>query len=958
MTWRLFVAILSISGLNCGTATADDPDAQPRSVDQSLQCFEVRDGFEVQVVASEPQVQDPISIAWAPDGRLLVVEMAGYPRDPQRGRIRVLSDADRDGRFERSEIFADGLSFPTSVQPWKSGVLVTCAPDILYLEDRNGDGVADHQEIWFSGFTSGNPQHQINHLEWGLDNRFHCSNGDVGGVVDSTKTGKSVWIHGLDFSFSPVDRSMQTLTGMSQYGRCRNDWGDWVGCNNLIPGWQAVIQQRYLERNMHVHYPMMSVPLLTPGMAGPVYPIGAKRQRLNELDLQNRFTSACGPTFFREAAWGPRFQNSYFVCEPAHGLVRHEWIDDRAPELSSQTDADQQREFLASRDLWFRPVQVRTGPDGALWVVDMYRRVIEHPEYIPKTLHEKLAFREGEGHGRIYRIVKRDVKLHPKFDVDDLSGPKLAKQLATSNGTRRDLVHQRILAFEFKSAAEELEAVAADPRPEVRLSALSVLDGLEALDRATLIKALSDKHSAVRRFAVEACELRLDSDPAIAEPFLKRMDDDDQRVRLQLALSLGEWQDPRAATALAKLAVCDAESEWMIAAVLSSSSNNARSVLKSVLNLPEQVDRKLAIVEQLLPAAMLTDDHVAAMAARSILKNDHQPWRFRVLHSLLTTVERQGSSLAELQQHDDDRQRQVFLGLNDVIEQARQAIRGNRLPADERVVAIRLLGRHRDTWSRDQKLIFQSLEPSAPWVVHSAAIAAGLRYADAAVFQRFLQRWGHLGPRQRAALLEAAVFKPDWLQVLMDQIEAGKISAGALAESYRGRILLHRDTEVQRRAAKLFTRPAPRQAVIDQYVQADPEQGNAARGLVLFKKNCIGCHRFRTHGDGPGPALDAMARLGRKQLLENILDPSRAVEPRYVEYLIRTTDGRSLSGMVKQTTGQTLHLFDANAQTTIVKFDEIESFQSRERSIMPANWESTLSPAQMADLLAFLRGDR
>ncbi len=216
----------------------------PKDPQQSLACLQVRSGFRVELVCSEPLVSDPIAIDWGPDGRLWVVEMGDYPQgqddaEMARGRIRFLEDTDHDGRYDRSTVFLDGLSFPTGVMCWENGVLITCAPDLLYAEDVDGDGKADRREVLFRGFVEGNPQHRVNCLRWGLDNWVYGANGDSGGIILSLKTGRQVDIHARDFRLRPDTGVLETQTGMSQYGRCRDDWGNWFGGRNLQPSWHC-----------------------------------------------------------------------------------------------------------------------------------------------------------------------------------------------------------------------------------------------------------------------------------------------------------------------------------------------------------------------------------------------------------------------------------------------------------------------------------------------------------------------------------------------------------------------------------------------------------------------------------------------------------------------------------------------------------------------------------------------
>ena len=218
--------------------------------------IEVPEGFEVQLVAAEPLVMDPVAMDWGADGRLWVVEMADYPlgiagQSRPGGRVRCLQDVDRDGIYDRSTLWIDHLSTPTGIIAWRQGVLISAAPDILYVEDTDGDGQADHQEVLYTGFNQGNQQHRVNGFCWGLDNWLYLANGDSGGVIVSKKTGQQVDIQGRDVRIRPDEGLIEAIEGQTQFGRSRDDWGNWFGCNNPNPALHYVLADRYLKRNPH-----------------------------------------------------------------------------------------------------------------------------------------------------------------------------------------------------------------------------------------------------------------------------------------------------------------------------------------------------------------------------------------------------------------------------------------------------------------------------------------------------------------------------------------------------------------------------------------------------------------------------------------------------------------------------------------------------------------------------------
>jgi putative membrane-bound dehydrogenase-like protein len=300
-------------------------DVEPRGKGPAaaLKSVRVAPGFTVEAVATEPLVKDPIAFEWGADGKLWVVEMGDYPlgvdgKGKHGGVVRFLEDANGDGRYDQATTFLEGLGFPTGVMPWRKGVLVSCAPDIFYAEDRDGDGKADHKEVLFTGFVEGNQQHRLNGFELGLDGWVYGANGDSGGTVRSRKTGKVVAISGRDFRFRPDTGEFEAESGQTQYGRHRDDWGHWFGNDNPNWGWHFVLSDPDLRRNPHYAAPD---PKQTLEPDTRLFPISRTLARFNEPGSANHVTSANSPTPYRDELFGPWFATSLFVSEPVHNLV-------------------------------------------------------------------------------------------------------------------------------------------------------------------------------------------------------------------------------------------------------------------------------------------------------------------------------------------------------------------------------------------------------------------------------------------------------------------------------------------------------------------------------------------------------------------------------------------------------------------------------------------------------------
>ncbi|HEY0456555.1 MAG TPA: PVC-type heme-binding CxxCH protein, partial [Verrucomicrobiae bacterium] len=563
---------------------------QPLSPEKSRAAIRVRPGFTVELVASEPLVQDPIAFEWGADGKLWVVEMGDYPRgiDEQGkpgGRVKYLEDTDGDGLYDKATVFLEGVPFPTGLYPWGRGVIVSSAPDIFYAEDTDGDGKADVRKKLFTGFVEGNQQHRLNGFDYGLDDWLYGANGDSGGQVIPVSTSpslKPVNLRQHDFRIQPDKILFEAIAGQTQYGRHRDDWGNWFGNNNPNWLWHYFLPEHYLIRNPSLAVKTTRQMLANYPDSGRCYPASKTLQRFNDFFAANHVTSGNSPTPYRDELFGPEFAGSVFVSEPVHNLVHREVLEPDGVTFKSHRAADEKEsEFLASSDNWFRPTMLKTGPDGALYIADMYRLVIEHPEWIPQDIQRRFDLRAGFDKGRIYRVYPIGVKPRAIPRLDGLEPAALVAALDSPSGWQRDTAQRLLLHAQKTPPLAELAKALESARPLTRIHALHILDVLGALSPELLASRLSDSSAAVREHAVlisEAFLRRLSKSPLLDKVFALSKDPD-IRVRYQLALSLGESRDRRAAQALLEIADHDPGDANIQNAVLSSATAHAVTML-------------------------------------------------------------------------------------------------------------------------------------------------------------------------------------------------------------------------------------------------------------------------------------------------------------------------------------------------------------------------------------------
>jgi putative membrane-bound dehydrogenase-like protein len=949
----------------------------------SLACIKVTPGYRVELVAAEPLVQDPVAFSFGPDGRLWVVEMGDYPlgadaKGTPGGRVRYLESTKHDGTYDKSTLFLEGVPYPTSVLPWKKGVLVAAAPDIFYAEDTDGDGKADRRDVLFTGFKEGNQQHRLNHLSFGLDNWIYGANGDSGGNVKSLKTGQTVSISGRDFRFRPDTGEFEAIAGQSQFGRSRTDAGDWFGCNNSNPLWHFPLDEHYLKRNPHVPTSpgvlRVDVPQV-PG-ASPVFAASRLTPRFNDYHTANHFTSACSAHVYRDDLLLPTTDHGQrttdfqvFISEPVHNLVHREVVTPAGVTFTGRrAPTEQSSEFLASSDNWFRPTTVATGPDGAIYVADMYRETIEHPQWIPKEWQARLDLRNGHQLGRIYRVVPVGAKRRPVPDLARLDDAGLVAALDSPNGPQRDLAQWMLLWRSSPASIAPLARLARSSKnPLARLHALCTLDSLSAISNLKselLTAALVDSDPAVRRHAVRLAEPRLADLAAVADALVKLADDADPHVRLQLAYALGQWDSPHAAELIARLAATASDDRVLLAALLSSlNGKNVRPVAAAITAAAERTPPEPALLAGLFGTAIGTGNPQAVGSAlRAIVSKpngQYAPWQFRTLANLLDSLDETGTPLAKLAESDPA----TAAAAKDtaaVVAAARTIATDGASPLDLRAATVALLGRDKASRDADLATFRQLLAPQSPRELQAAVIAAVGRRNDTGLARLLTEHWKGLTPDLRAAALDALLSRSARARILLDAVEARAVLPVEIDAARRQRLLQSPDKALRARAAALLADAVnpDRQKVLDAFAPTLTLTGDAKRGQVVFTNTCATCHRLGDLGKAVGPDLASVGDKSPQGLLTAVLDPNRAVEPRYVNYIATTTDDQVHTGLLAAESATSITLLGPDAQQTTLRRQELKDLRGSNTSLMPEGLEANLKPQDLADLMAFIRAAR
>jgi putative membrane-bound dehydrogenase-like protein len=982
------LAYLWIGTLACGFASvsAAEPDVIPPPLTpvDALTTFVLPEGFDIELVAAEPLVRDPIAIAWGADGKLWVVEMGDYPlgldgKGAFGGNVKFLVDDDGDGRYDRATTFLDGLPFPTGVLPWGKGVIVSAAPEIFYAEDRDGDGRAEVRETLIRGLAEGNQQHRVNGLRIGLDNWIYCANGDSGGMLEAVNSGVKLNLGRRDFRFRVDDGRLEPVTGQTQFGLDMDDWGHWFGSSNSRPLTHYVLPDHYLRRNPHVVIAQTSREVPEASGAAPVFPASRTLARFNDLNKVNRFTSACGGTIYRDELLGVEFMGNSFVCEPVHNLVHREVLEPSGTSfVSRRAPGEQRSEFVASTDVWFRPVMARTGPDGALWIVDMYRAVVEHPEWIPKDWQAKLDLRAGQDRGRIYRVFREGHEPRAIRSLGQLSSTDLVEKLLDASGTVRDQARQLLIERGDRSLIPQVRALAIrSSTAQSQVQALSILVEWGDMRESMIAQLLRDPLPQVRIATLRALEMMLKLDEPGEQEWITELEDlrhcashTDAHLRLQTALTLGElnaaafekrqWRTvelEHVGELLAEIAIRDRADPFISAAVASSlNADNLAAFTARMLNEEVRSEQRAAIMDAWIAPAVGLDHQTTVRALLDWITRGESsqlaPDASNAIQTLLDRLERKQRTLDDLGTDVAP----AVAKLRTILALAGATVADAKADVNQRVAAIGLLGRvtnHRDA---DVKQLVALLSPVSPSELRDAAMASLARIGAAETAGAVLTTWSTATPTLRTQIVDLLLGREAWIDALFASIEAGQVRPQDLSAAQRQRLTQHRSPKVRERAMALLAteQNTPRAQLVAEFQDVLQLTGDRQRGTQVFGKRCAACHKLGEVGHPIGPDLTALTDKSPKSLLTAMLDPNRAVEAKYLTYSAVTTAGVTHTGMLVDESGGSITLLAGeNKRVTLVR-SEIDEFAGSTKSLMPEGLEKDVTRQEIADLLAML----
>ena len=971
------------------------PEGGPTAPEKAAAKLDLHPDFKISLAAAEPLITKPIAVDWDPSGRMWVAETPEYPNGrrgirneeapnawkdhgglipkagvqdrPARDRISILIDENKDGRADRKQVFYEGLDLVTSFVFHRDGVIVSQAPDILWLRDTNGDGKADKVEKLYTGLGTFDTHAVINNLRRGFDGWIYATHGYSAGTVTSGDGSKNFGrINSGVVRFQPDGSAFEQFS--SKGG---NTWGLDIAWDNEV----LFTQPTSGDLLNHVVLPEYVLARGKSGNTASFHPI-IKGRRSNpvikhenlayvQIDVVGGFTASAGCAIYDGGTWPSDYQYSYFTTEPTINIIHHEAVKPERVTFAANKLRDP--EFIGGRDPWFRPIETRIGPDGALYILDFYNQAVIHNDTRgPKHNNVNAAIRPDRDHyfGRIWRVDHKQAK---KIDVPDLakaSESKLVKALEHPNRHVRMNAH-RLLA-EKGSAPRSLRELAADRKKPAyaRVHALWLAGAAPA-------GLLADAEPAVAKNALRVAAQRNSADDGL----IQALRHEDAGVRLAALLAVGSSSNPKVIQAAVD-AYPDLNDGWSQSALIAAADARPADYISAVFASPRSADLapllgnlvRLAankpdageMAARLVQRAASASDRLKLAALESLathLKSDvtWSPALDAAFQKMLNSdnLDIAAASLPLLARWNESGNAAAKPLIAKLIAQLQRTdVSGEQA---ERIVTSLVRSRALDANILPQTA--QLLGSSSPQGVQRRLVLALGETADPKAGQVLAAAFSKLQGELRDTAFAQLIKRADWASALVEQLKSGAVTLATLGPGNVFRLRTHSDKSVAERAGAVIDElrgpeVKEKQALIAKLEPVVAKPGNTENGKQVFAQNCGVCHKINGEGRDVGPDLTGMGVHGVHELLTHILDPNRFVEENYVATSIETKDDQVLDGIVARENRSGVVLRN-NISEIEVKTSDIKSRRSTGRSLMPEGFEA-LGEEALRDMLAYM----
>lgn len=991
--WVLFVASMKFACSQDADVSAPPATTlerfPPLSIQQAMESFKVADGFRMELVAAEPLVVDPVAFCFDASGRLLVVEMRGYSERPddQMGRLRRLTDTDKDGHMDHVETLAEGLSWPTAVECWGDGIVVATAPELIYFSEDGSE-----RKTLCEGFGKSNVQGLVNSLRYGLDLRLHGATSSSGAQIVGLGHDTPLRIGGRDFAIDTLAYELQMVDGGGQHGMTLDAWGDKYVCSNSDHLQQVIMLESRAHRASRTSFePARRLSIAADGPQAEVYrtsPVEPWRILRTHLRVTGQasgpiegggraagyFTGATGIWLYEDDQWPQTEYPMVLVCDVGSNLVHRKNLLPNGL-FNRGERIDQRSELVTSTDTWFRPVQLGCGPDGALYIADMYREVIEHPKSLPPVIKSQVDLNSGNDRGRIWRLVSTERTLKRAFpSLTEQSNMELIASIDCKNAWQRRTAARLLLQRDAKDDADKLgNIVSSGKYPEGRLQALSLLNvltlkagsvadtQLRQCFTSSIQSALVDQHPRIRQHAIEYYAQNATWLPKLDLQILSKLARDPSlNVRFQFATDCAALvpADASRADLLASVAEKDSGNEYIRWAVEGSLLNAADEFLKLQLA-PEYRDQigsqewLQGTLFQILKGEPRDNSSSQVASLLEIIKSISKPSTDSELYDAFWKA----LPDAVAQSSRDGDNEQIVNWISESILPAIKSSIETGMFESPRFAAK--LGLVRWAFPKDSaELLKKSLISQNPTWVQLAAIEklAGFDQASVEIVGNALKR---LTPEVQAAAIQKLSKSKEGQSWLLRAVLTKELKRDSLPQpiwaAWTQDALISRQLDEAGIGTAVPYSAKNVDRLIEDYSKRMTENGIVEKGQQIFKKNCAVCHLTGADGKQVGPELKSILEKSKEQILISILDPNREVDPKYRSVIVLTDYGKLVSGIISQETDQQLRLVDVQGNVHNVSREEIVSLETTSKSLMPEGFQDSITPAEMNDLITYLR---
>lgn len=941
--------------------------------------FQIEDGFTLEKIAAEPLIVDPVDLEFNENGDAMVMEMPGYPYGDKQSRLLILKDKNQDGVYDSSIVYAKNLRLANSFMPYKKGVLVSAPPYLLQLHDDNLDYKVDKIDTLMGGFATGNLQHNYNALTYGIDNWIYAVNGGNDGKPYWWGKPKSaVDLRGQDFRFNLETKQLERLGESSGgFGLGMDEYGRFFETHNLTHISHLVFPDRYrANKSLLTDHTLENICDHEENGLARVFPIGEQEDRMNHPEQAGYFSGACGITYYGGGALGDAYKNTVWVADVVLNLIHVDKIQAKGASFVA-SKAIEKREILASNDRSFRPVSMSVGPSGAMYVLDMHRKVIEHPEWIPDEIEKTLDMKAGKTEGRIYKISL--AKNKEKFDFKTQKG--LLEALQEPNQWVRNTAQRLLMEEKIKGNTEtELKKLLQSNNELARLHALWILANKDLLSKEELSLALKDKEAGVRENALKIAEKLISTEDLLFNNVLSLLQDANARVRMQAALSLstaGETvaTNPKKQTQILTALRASAQlqnDEWNIAAITLAAQKNAAELFSRLIPQKNTNPKLLASLALNANGSNQQLEAILKSIAKSQLTDQNKQLIAQQLHKNTENID-----APKIEPFIKDLEPKAKLGLlyelaalrsklklspsSEFLKyssKATKSVLNTSLSDSLRLQYLAILDFL--PYAQKSKILFDCLKNKQPLKLQEGALRQLANYKEPEIGTKVVAMWSDLSPQTRNLASDLLIYVESNHDALLTGLESGLVNIGEMnfdLERRRALLWWTDNKNTKERAKKLFSDAgvSNRKEAVAKMQESLTLAGNIKNGRAIFSNTCATCHKYGSIGNEVGPVLTEINRKSKATLLHEILDPNAATDPKYINHKIETKSGAMHFGIIASENDKVLTMKKIGGEKVTINKSEIKSFRSLGTSLMMEGFENALSHQEMADLLEFLQ---